>query len=469
MKRKLPTEFIEKYQKLLGTEKSQEFFDAIDGTSKKGFRLNPLKFDYQNVSYDLSHPIRGVDDAFYGNVSGYSSDWVGGYVYSQDPAAMYPAQIANVKPGDKVLDLCAAPGGKSTALAQHLSNQGILVANEISGKRANNLRENLERWGASNVLLTNETPENLAKVLPQFFTTIVVDAPCSGEGMFRKDPDAIQYWSQEYVLTCQARQKEILNEAVKMLEPNGELIYSTCTFSPEEDEQIVEWLVENYGFEVQEIEKFEGMSRGKADWTKSGLNAVENTGRFWFQDGVGEGQFVARLKNVKSERIQLPPSQSNKKAKKKKNLHDHGPEHLSRKEKELIKQVLDNFMLPDSLKHWEDKALIRKDHVFVPVIDPALVKNLRILSNGVELGLMKKNRFEPGHQLAEVLGQLPQQKVVELKDEAQYKAYLHGETIHSDSPYRGYVLVAFEDHIFSFGKLGNDYILKNYYPKGLRR
>ena len=202
MKRKLPTEFIEKYQKLLGTEKSQEFFDAIDGTSKKGFRLNPLKFDYQNVSYDLSHPIRGVDDAFYGNVSGYSSDWVGGYVYSQDPAAMYPAQIANVKPGDKVLDLCAAPGGKSTALAQHLSNQGILVANEISSKRANNLRENL---------------------------------PCSGEGMFRKDPDAIQYWSQEYVLTCQARQKEILNEAVKMLEPNGELIYSTCTFSPEED------------------------------------------------------------------------------------------------------------------------------------------------------------------------------------------------------------------------------------------
>ena len=179
--------------------------------------MNPLKANYQKVSYDLSEPVNGVEDAYYGEISGRDIEWVNGYVYSQDPSAMYPAEALGVKPGQKVLDLCAAPGGKSTALLSALKNEGLLVANEISASRAKNLRENIERWGASNCLVTNEDTSQLAKKFPHFFDAILVDAPCSGEGMFRKNHDAVTYWSQEYVLECSSRQKEILNEAVKML------------------------------------------------------------------------------------------------------------------------------------------------------------------------------------------------------------------------------------------------------------
>ena len=241
----LPIEFVEKYKNLLGEEESSKFFTAIDSPSKKGFRLNPLKNNYQDVQYSLKEPIEFTKDGYYGEISGRDSEWTGGYVYSQDPSAMYPAVSLNVKPGDKVLDLCAAPGGKSTALASLLDDTGLLVANEISKSRAKDLRENLERWGATNVVVTNESPDRLSKKLTHFFDKILVDAPCSGEGMFRKDPAATQYWSPEYVLTCQTRQKEILSEAMKMLKPGGEIVYSTCTYSPEEDEEIVAWLVEN--------------------------------------------------------------------------------------------------------------------------------------------------------------------------------------------------------------------------------
>ena len=192
-------------------------------------------------------------------MSGNDSEWLAGKVYSQDPSAMYPAQVAQIKPGEKVLDLCAAPGGKSTALVEKLKGDGVLVANEISTTRAKALRENLERWGATNSVVTNESPAHLAVNFKNFFDKIVVDAPCSGEGMFRKEPDAIKYWSQEYVLTCQTRQKEILNSAVEMLKPGGSLVYSTCTYSPEEDEQIVAWLVKEYGFKVLPIEHYPGL------------------------------------------------------------------------------------------------------------------------------------------------------------------------------------------------------------------
>ncbi len=155
------------------------------------------------------------------------------------------------------------------------------------------LSENLERWGATNVVVINESPDRLSKKLPHFFDKILVDAPCSGEGMFRKDPAAIQYWSPEYVLTCQTRQKEILRQAMKMLKPGGEMVYSTCTYSPEEDEEIVAWLVENYPLEIEPLKFYSGMSMGRPEWSKSDLPELKDTVRLWFQNGVGEGQFVA--------------------------------------------------------------------------------------------------------------------------------------------------------------------------------
>lgn len=461
----LPVEFIKKYQNLLGEEESNKFFAAIDSSSKKGFRLNPLKNNYHDVQYSLADPIEFTSDGYYGGISGRDSEWTSGYVYSQDPSAMYPAVALNVKPGEKVLDLCAAPGGKSTALASFLENKGLLVANEISKSRAKDLRENLERWGATNVVVTNESPERLSKKLPNFFDKILVDAPCSGEGMFRKDPAAMQYWSPEYVLTCQARQKEILTQAMKMLKVGGELVYSTCTYSPEEDEEIVAWLVENYHLKIEPLKLYPGMSMGKSDWSKSNLPELEDTVRLWFQNGVGEGQFVAHLRSTEA----VEDASGKVKKRKKKHQKKNSITRLTKDEITTVAKVLDDFVLPDSLENWQKTVLQSNGHVFVPAVDPELLNELHILNNGVELGLLKKKRFEPSHQLAEVLGQKEQKQLLNLKNETDYEHYLHGETIKVNSELRGFVLVAYQNHIFSFGKIGNDQILKNFYPKGLRK
>ncbi|WP_438449829.1 RsmB/NOP family class I SAM-dependent RNA methyltransferase [Lactobacillus kitasatonis] len=457
----LPKDFKDKYRDLFGDEQAEKMFSAMDENSKKAFRVNTLK-NKTPISYSLDNPVPEIDHAYYGEISGEDSEWVSGYVYSQDPAAMFPAAISTVKTGEKVLDLCAAPGGKTTALGEQLKNKGLLVANEISVSRARILRENVERWGISNALVTNETPENLAEAFPDFFDVILVDAPCSGEGMFRKNPEAIDYWSQTYVLTCAQRQKIILNEAVKMLRPGGRLIYSTCTFAPEEDEKIVDWLTKEYDFSILDSHiKDDRISTGRSDWGNDNPDLVR-TLRFWPQDGVGEGQFAAILQ--KPGKVE---EATKKKRKNKKNKRDKL--RLTKNEQELVGQVIDKFKLPEELADWRKKALVSNDHVFVPAIEFTGKTKLHILNNGVELGVLKKKRFEPGHQLAEVLGQVKQERVIDLADDKEYQDYLHGETIKVKSDLRGFVLVSYKNMIFSFGKIAGNQVLKNFYPKGLRK
>lgn len=454
----LPQDFKNKYQNLLGTDEVEKMFQAMDNESKKAYRINPLKFN-QKVSYAENHPVPNIKKAYYADVSGLDPEWVSGTVYSQDPSAMFPAAIANIKPGEKVLDLCAAPGGKSTALGQALEGNGILVANEISASRAKVLRENIERWGITNALITNNDSFALAKNFEHYFDKIVVDAPCSGEGMFRKNPEAIEYWSPEYVLTCQKRQIEILEQAVKMLKPGGQLVYSTCTFSPEEDEEIVSWLVKEYQMEILTIDSIslEKVSHGNPAW--GSVSGLENTIRFWPQDDLGEGQFAALLKLPESK-IETEKVRKAKKSKKKASL--------SKETSELIAKVLKNFKLPIEIENWDSRAQVRNDHVFIPAIDKSRLKRLKILNNGLELGILKKNRFEPGHQLAEALGQVEQTYRINLSSEDEYKKYLHGETLRVDTSLKGFVLVSYHDFIFSFGKVTGNGVLKNFYPKGLR-
>ena len=307
----LPKEFIEKYQKLLGDE-AEAFLASLDEKSVIGFRLNPLKRHYKDVDYDLTASVPFAQDGFIGKVSGRSLEHQAGYVYSQDLSAMYVAAVANAQPGDKVLDLCAAPGGKSTQLAEQLNNQGLLVSNEINTKRAKILAENMERIGAKNVIITNESPDNLAKVFKGYFDKIVVDAPCSGEGMFRKDHSAVKYWHKDYPAECAHRQKLILEEAMKMLKTGGELVYSTCTFAPEEDEQIVAWLLENYDLTLEPITKYDGMDSGRPEFA-DGNEDLTKTIRLMPHHFEGEGQFLAKLK-FNGEAVSV----AKKKAKKKK-------------------------------------------------------------------------------------------------------------------------------------------------------
>ncbi|MBU3827835.1 MAG: RsmF rRNA methyltransferase first C-terminal domain-containing protein [Candidatus Lactobacillus pullistercoris] len=457
----LPDSFKEKYLKLLGSQEAKKLFDSLNQETKKAFRINSLK-EFNDINISKKEPVPDIPLAYYGEVNSKSPEWVSGEVYSQDPAAMFPAQIAQISPGEKVLDLCAAPGGKTTALAESLKNKGLLVANEISSTRVKALRENLERWGVGNALITNEDSINLAKRFPQFFDTILVDAPCSGEGMFRKNPDAIKYWSPKYVLTCQKRQKEILTETIKMLKPGGKLVYSTCTFSPEEDEEIVAWLVNTYQMKIEKPNNISSnkISFGRKDFLKKPVPGIENTLRFWPQDNLGEGQFVAIL-TMPGNDTKVPNKQKKKRAKGKNNLRPN------KQEKEYLVKVLDKFVLPAFLQDWSEKCLIRNDHVFIPAYSGNL-KGLKIINNGIELGLLKKNRFEPGHQLAEVLGQVKQNQVFELENQEEFMKYLHGETINSKTQLRGFVLVSYEGFIFSFGKVTGNGILKNFYPKGLR-
>ena len=457
---KLPEDFIKKYTKLLGKQKADQLFNAISKNSINAYRINSLK-EKQTLSYAQCEKIPLIPDAYYGKISGKDPEWVSGTVYSQEPAAMFPAFFLDAQPGEKILDLCAAPGGKSTAIGAQLKGQGFLLANEISLSRAKILRENLERWGVTNALITSEKPEKLSKYFSQYFDKILVDAPCSGEGMFRKDPQAIEYWSQDYVIFCQQRQKEILSAAVQMLKPGGELIYSTCTFAPEENEQIVSWLTKTFGFTIMPLKINEQyIDHGHPEWSDNNIDLVK-TARFWPTANIGEGQYVAKLRLDEKIKDQTLTSTS------KKSKHRKKPRNaLTKSDIYLIAKVLDNFKLLPEIENWQVNCQVHNNHVFIPAINTNSDTHLKILANGVELGILKKNRFEPGHQLAMVLAGRKQNRVIDLSSN-NYLKYLHGETIKTDSDINGFILVSFKNFILGFGKISN-HIIKNYYPKGLR-
>ncbi|KHF27694.1 Ribosomal RNA small subunit methyltransferase F [Anoxybacillus sp. BCO1] len=220
-----------------------------------------------------------------------------GLYYIQEPSAMFVAEVLAPSPGERVLDLCAAPGGKTTQLAAMMNNEGFLLANEIHSKRVKALSENIERLGITNAVVTNETPEKLSETLEGFFDKILVDAPCSGEGMFRKDEEAIQFWSLDHVQKCAQTQKHILSCAYKMLNEGGTLVYSTCTFSPEENEQMIDWFLATYDdMELVPIEKEHGIQPGVTHWTNTHNEQIAHTARLWPHHLRGEGHFVAKMR-----------------------------------------------------------------------------------------------------------------------------------------------------------------------------
>ncbi|WP_231082641.1 methyltransferase domain-containing protein, partial [Streptococcus oralis] len=293
-----PEGFVEKYEALLGDE-ARDFLASFKQEAVSAFRVNPLKEDQAAFTDAIPHTPWG----HYGKVSGKSPEHVTGLVYSQEPAAQMVAQVVAPIPGMKVLDLAAAPGGKSTQLASYLAGDGILVSNEISSKRAKILVENMERFGATNVVVTNESADRLAKVFKGYFDVIVLDAPCSGEGMFRKQPDAMDYWNLDYPRQCASLQREILEDAVTMLAEGGRLVYSTCTWAPEENEEIVHWLLDEYDFDLIPIELINGMVQG--------IDLPE-TARMYPHRFKGEGQFVAHLQfKGENPEPKWKPSKSN--------------------------------------------------------------------------------------------------------------------------------------------------------------
>ncbi|ALD72506.1 RsmF rRNA methyltransferase first C-terminal domain-containing protein [Streptococcus gordonii] len=431
---RFPTGFEEKYQRLLGKE-AASFFSTFDQEPLSAFRTNPLK----EGQLTFSNPIPGTKWGYYGKVSGKSPEHVTGLVYSQEPAAQMVAQVAHPHEGMRVLDLAAAPGGKSTHLLSYLNNTGLLVSNEINNKRSKILVENIERFGARNVLVTNESAERLAKVFSSYFDLIVLDAPCSGEGMFRKQPDAMDYWSLDYPAQCATLQREILEDAVKMLANGGELVYSTCTWAPEENEEIVAWLLDEFPLELVDIPKLNGMTPG-IDYPE--------TARMYPHHFKGEGQFVAKFRFVGEHKLpKLKPVRSNLTADQRSLWQTFQNEHLK-------------VELKGDLQTFGDQLYL------LPLGLPDLSK-IKIARNGLHLGTFKKKRFEPSFALGLALQPSEVKNKLELSQQ-DFEVYVGGETLQiKESLPNGWYQLIIHGNGLGFAKLANQ-TLKNYFPKGLR-
>ena len=385
----LPSAFKTKYQRLLGDE-APAFLAALNEQSLSGFRVNPLKDGLpQKTISQAKGKVPYVPTGYYGQVNGKSLDHVTGWVYSQEPSAMYVGEVVDPQPGERVLDLCAAPGGKSTHLISLMKDQGLLVANEIFRKRALILAENLERWGTRNTVVTNESPEKLEKQFPKFFDRILIDAPCSGEGMFRKEPAGIEYWNTDYPAECGNSKQKIIASAIKMLKPGGILVYSTCTFAPEEDEQNASWILKNYSeMQMEEVKAYPGMDHGRPEWA-DGNPELAKAIRLFPHHIKGEGHFIAKF------RYGTPVAEKPLRKKRRKKKHSNSYA-LTKDQQELFTNFQDS-VIPN---YQPTRLVLFGEQLYDLPAGISEIDDLNILRPGLHLGTFKKRRFEPSLALA---------------------------------------------------------------------
>lgn len=458
----LPPLFLERLSGFLGAE-FPLLAAALDGEPVSGLRVNTLKLsadEFQKISpFSLGVPIPWSPSSFLLSPSplapGTHPYHLAGLYYLQDPSAMSAAALLDPQPGERVLDLAAAPGGKTTHLASLMKGRGLLVANEIKDKRLGHLAMNVERWGAGNAAVTNETPERLANHFGAYFDRVLVDAPCSGEGMFRKDMGARLDWSPEMVAGCAVRQVNILRVAAKLVCPGGLLLYSTCTFAPEENEGVMaQFLEEHPDFKVQVLPQLPGAMPGRPEWleTVASGKGLEKAVRLFPHRMMGEGHFVCLLKRRGAggrdpawgtklpamNRLQFGLWQ------------DFAREGLA-------------IDLPG------DRLRVRGERLyFVPEEMPGF-GSLRLVHPGVWLGTFKTGRFEPAHPLALFLGRGQARNVLNLPTgEADGRrllsAYLRGEPLPSEGE-PGWTLVAVDGWPLGWGKRVQG-MVKNHFPKG---
>ncbi|MDP2844112.1 MAG: RsmF rRNA methyltransferase first C-terminal domain-containing protein, partial [Acetobacterium sp.] len=397
----LPEAFKEKMKKLMG-ESYQSLLDSYDQPESKGIRTNTLKLEPDELANKLpfeTHAVNWCKEGFYIDHTvrpGKNPYYYAGLYYVQEPTAMAAVEVLDPKPGDWVLDLCAAPGGKSTQIGARLQGIGLLVANELVNSRAGILSTNIERMGMANAIVTNEFPERLVDSFYESFDKILVDAPCSGEGMFRKDPGALADWSLERVDRCMGKQEKILESAHRLLKPGGVLVYSTCTFSPEENEQIIEAFIEKYRYTLQTIELPGITDHGRVDWTRKQAQEITKTLRIMPMTVKGEGHFIAKL--IKSEGIAeaIDVKQGYPKSRLKK---------ATRTDLQDYRDFAKNNLQAEFYQKIEDRLYLLGDHLYaIPAaIELERIANLKLLRTGLDLGTFKKNRFEPSYALAMAL------------------------------------------------------------------
>ena len=361
---------------------------------------------------------------------------------------MAPVELLEVCPGERILDLCAAPGGKSTQIAAKLQGEGILVCNEINPSRAKILSENVERMGIVNACVTNETPANLAVHFPGHFDKILVDAPCSGEGMFRKNEASCFEWSPENVELCAARQDEILDCAAGMLRPGGRLVYSTCTFAPAEDEGSVERFLLRHGeFSlIRDMRLWPHKVKGEGHYAAVLVKAGENPGGFGWNMTSGSGKSVNRR-----ELGEYP---------------DFLKTGIHIDDNSVISQAAKAIRLAESGNGFT--YLRYGDNIYITPAGLPSLKGLKVLRPGLHAGSLKKNRFEPSHALALALSPKDVNHVWNLDvNDVTVVSYLKGETFAAEGE-KGWYLICANGFSLGWGKLAGG-VMKNHYPRGLRK
>lgn len=461
----LPEDFLERMQRMLGEEFSA-FLDSYGQKNHQSLRVNPLKGSreafLEKAPFSLS-PVAWEKNGFYygkEDQPGRHPFHEAGVYYIQEASAMAPVVYLDPQPGEQVLDLCAAPGGKSSQIAAAMRGQGILICNEIHPSRAKILSENVERMGIVNALVTNETPQRLAENFPEYFDRILVDAPCSGEGMFRKNEEACSEWSPANVRMCAARQDEILDYAAQMLRAGGRLVYSTCTFAPEEDEgSVMRFLKRHPDFSIETVTKWDKMDGGHPEWAApEGGRAAANIGleqtiRLWPHRIKGEGHYLAVLKKAGSV------------------VAAYRGRALFGVEKGIARreyEVWQEFEQENLRTSFSGCFLKFGDQLYLAADDFPSLRGLKVLRAGLHLGTVKKNRFEPSHALALALKPEDAVRVRRLSaDSQECRAWLNGMTLGAEGE-KGWYLVTADGYSIGWGKLAGG-ILKNHYPKGLRK
>ena len=428
----LPQAFLQRMERQLGAE-YPSYIDSLDRPRAVALRFRPLDGQIPPLPF-LEAPVPWEPLGYYYDPTarpGLHPYHEAGVYYLQEASAMAPVTLLDPQPGERICDLCAAPGGKSTQIAGRLRGQGFLLCNEIEPKRAKILSRNIERLGIGNALVTNEHPATLAQRFPGFFHRVLIDAPCSGEGMFRKEEAAVTDWSQKTVQMCVDRQRQILHSGAQLVCPGGRLVYSTCTFAPEENEQtIAAFLADHPDFYPEAVE---------APWFSPGKNG---SFRLWPHKLKGEGHFAAVLRRRGDEEV---------------------PDVDIRAEK-LPKEWLDfakdlDIQLPAGRPLQFGSSLY-----WVPQEMPE-ISRLKVIRPGLELGIVKKGRFEPAHALALWLRDCGRSVSFPAGSD-EMNRYLHGDVIPCTQ--KGWTLVKVDGYPIGWGK-GDSIVLKNHYPKGLRR
>lgn len=492
----LPEAFKKRMESLLGTE-YEEFLQSYEQERYCGLRYNPLKADAEKfidkMPFELDK-ISWAKEGFYYDIKEQPGKHVlheAGAYYIQEPSAMAVAEILDPQPGEVILDLCAAPGGKSSQIAGRMQGQGLLIANEIIPNRAKILAQNIERMGIRNCVVCSEPPDRMAMFFPSFFDRIVVDAPCSGEGMFRKDETAVTEWSPEHVQMCAARQQMILNEAAGMLKPGGVLVYSTCTFAPDENEGVISrFLQEHAEFFIEKVPCDRTFSEGRRDWIDAPAEGLEYTMRLFPHKLKGEGHYIAVLRKKGT----LFPDVTALSGQNAGGIHLHETMCGTRLQKTVCcdgrkkagKNKADSQRIKDGrieeetaqflhtelglAEDWIDSqgGMLQRfgEQIYLVPEQMIPLKGLKVLRPGLHLAADKKNRLEPSHALALALRPQDTDRRRELtKEEAE--RYLHGESLACGSE-KGWLLLTYLDYPIGFGKASGGQI-KNHYPKGLRK